>query len=291
MRSLISKLGSSLRERGVWATAARVLRHVLYHLNVGGHKARRRKFERDVLNLQTTSERFEAIYRRKLWGNDESVSGPGSTLLYTENLRRELPALFKTHGVKEIFDAPCGDFNWMRHALNDVHVSYVGGDIVQPLVETLQSEFGREGCRFVCIDLTRDAFPKADLMICRDCLFHLSYADIQRVLENFLASDTPLLLTTTHLNFASFENHDIQSGDFRLIDLFSKPFQFSTAALARIDDWVAPDPPRQMCLWSRNQVGTALQEFKKARAGSVAQSDALCPARIDRHSHSWCHAS
>ena len=32
-------------------------------------------------------------------------------------------------------------------------------------------------------------FPKVDLMFCRDCLFHLSFSDIRKVLINFVNSD------------------------------------------------------------------------------------------------------
>jgi hypothetical protein len=66
-------------------------------------------------------------------------------------------------------------------------------------------------------------FPKVDLWLCRDCLFHLSNRDILLALRNFLASGTPLVFTTTHLNSAVFENVDIRTGGFRRIDLFSAP--------------------------------------------------------------------
>jgi hypothetical protein len=96
-------------------------------------------------------------------------------------------------------------------------------------------------------------------MICRDCLFHLSYADARRVLENFLASGIPYLLTTTHRNDGALVNRDIETGDFRMIDLFEAPFCLPKTPLARIDDWLTPDPEREMCLWSRDQVAHGLE--------------------------------
>jgi len=100
-------------------------------------------------------------------------------------------------------------------------------------------------------------------MICRDCLFHLSFQDTKSVLENFIQSNSTYLLTTTHKNMGgSFINKDISTGDFRCIDLFSKPYNFPTDPLYTIDDWIAPDPERQMCLWNREQVLLALRGFQ-----------------------------
>ena len=37
---------------------------------------------------------------------------------------------------------------------------------------------------------------------------------------------------------------DISTGDFRFIDLFSKPYNFPSDPLYVIEDWIAPDPER-----------------------------------------------
>lgn len=263
VKSALSKLKTSVLRDGVWATARRVVRHALYQLNFGGHKARRAAFEKSVLALPTPGERFEAIYLSNVWRSDESASGPGSTLAYTKNLRGHLPELFEKFNVRRVFDAPCGDFNWMRSVLQGLSIEYVGGDIVQPLVEDLQRRYGGPGRAFQHVDLTRGPFPESDLMICRDCLFHLSDEDIRSALRVFLDSGSRLLLTTTHLNDGSFINTDIASGDFRLLDLFSAPYNLPANPLMRIDDWLPPDPPRQMCLWSREQVAEALQTMDR----------------------------
>ena len=60
---------------------------------------------------------------------------------------------------------------------------------------------------------------------------------------------------------SSFINRDILTGDFRRIDLFSKPYNFPTNPLYVIEDWIFPDPERQMCLWDREQVILALRTF------------------------------
>jgi hypothetical protein len=108
-------------------------------------------------------------------------------------------------------------------------------------------------------DIVTDTFPPADLWLCRDCLFHLSINDIRQALGHFIEANIPYLLTTTHKNaqHGGFQNSDIISGDYRLIDLFAPPFNFPTDVKYRIDDWFEDDPWREMCLWTRQQVMSA----------------------------------
>ena len=74
------------------------------------------------------------------------------------------------------------------------------------------------------LDLTRDALPPADLLLCRDCLVHLSYADIRRALANVARSGIPYVLTTTFPGAKA--NEDIVTGDWRVINLEAAPFGF-----------------------------------------------------------------
>jgi hypothetical protein len=208
--------------------------------------------------LDSPEERFTLIYRWNAWGSQESRSGEGSTLEYTRNLRRELHTLVEERGIRRLLDAPCGDFHWMRrflddHAARHAPLEYVGGDIVKPLVEDNVRKHGTARVRFVHLDITRDALPGADLMLCRDCLFHLSFADTAAFFDNFLRSGIPLLLTSTHVSRGEIANHDITTGDFRKIDLLAAPYGLPEPLL-RIEDWEAPNPERHMCLWSREQL-------------------------------------
>ena len=60
-------------------------------------------------------------------------------------------------------------------------IEYTGGDIVPSIVEENRRLHARESRRFVKLDLTRDVLPDADVLLCRDCLVHLSYANIRAV--------------------------------------------------------------------------------------------------------------
>jgi hypothetical protein len=80
-----------------------------------------------VFALKNAEDRFTLIYKKKYRQNEESVSGFGSTLEYTANLRNKLPELFGKFSIKTIFDAPCGDFNWMGYILKENNLNYIRG--------------------------------------------------------------------------------------------------------------------------------------------------------------------
>jgi hypothetical protein len=221
-----------------------------------------------LLKTKSIEERFTAIYSENYWGNAESVSGAGSTLDYTANLRKHLPELFDSFLIKTVFDAPCGDFHWMRSVLTEHPVNYVGADIVKPLIEDLNTKYRNDTTSFVHLDITSQRFPAADVWICRDCLFHLSVEDTLKALRNFVDSNISYILTTTHKNKGFFKNKDIGTGDFRFIDLFEKPYYFTTAVLYRVNDYQEPEHPREMCLWSREQVKDALARIEQERAAA-----------------------
>lgn len=214
---------------------------------------------RKIFKHDKAEDRFTAIYNNNYWRSDESISGSGSTLDYTVNLRKKLPALFEKHQIKQVLDAPCGDYNWMGVVVDETGIDYTGGDIVAPLIAQNQRDHGRDGVRFAHLDITSGPLPNSDMMIVRDCLFHLSYADILKFLQLFAASDIGLLLTSSHVNDAAsrFENEDIQSGNFRNIDLFSGPFGFSATVSDKIADDPYEPPKRHMYLFSRAQVAEA----------------------------------
>lgn len=213
--------------------------------------------------LGSLEDKFTLIYRTNYWSS-ETPSGHGSTFEYTANLRKELPSLFRDWEIKSVLDVPCGDYSWMQKILCEIDVEYVGGDIVKPLINDLSEKYGTDKTRFVHLDLTVDSLPKTHLLFNRDCLFHFSYQDIKLVLANFLKSGTPYFMTTTHVNLDDFDNFDITTGGFRLIDIFSTPFNFPKNPLATVNDWLPPDNPRVMCLFERNQVAEALNSFGKS---------------------------
>jgi SAM-dependent methyltransferase len=175
----------------------------------------------DELRQMGLQDAFAHIYATNLWGGDESRSGLGSAADATRQLRLALPEILRAVGATSVLDAPCGDFGWLSH-VDLGAVDYTGADIVPALVERNTALFADARRRFVHLDLTRDPLPRADLVLCRDCLVHLSFANIARVLDNIRRSDAGYLLTTTFTEHVV--NEDIVDGDWRVLNLERPPF-------------------------------------------------------------------
>ena len=158
------------------------------------------------------------------WGGVESVSGHGSDFASTEFLRVILPNILKDYEINLLLDAPCGDFYWMN--LTNLNLQgYIGVDIVPELVSQNQNKYGASDRQFLSLDITSDNLPKVDLILCRDCLVHLSFKQIREAVKNFKKSGSTYLLTTTYPNLLQV-NKNIVTGDWRPIDLQKSPFNF-----------------------------------------------------------------
>jgi len=215
--------------------------------------------ERPDDQIVTMHDIFTRIFEVNHWRNDESRSGPTSTLQRTENLRAALPRLIRKFDVKTLFDAPCGDMNWMREFLRASDVGYIGGDVVPPMIEHHKAdpELSKRGT-FLLIDLTRDPLPDADMLMARDFLFHLSFEHTLAFMRNFAASNIPYLLTTSHKNKGKFENRDIKTGNWRMMDLFKPPYNFPADPIDQILDGKGD---RFLYLWTRPQIADACDRF------------------------------
>ncbi len=172
---------------------------------------------------QSRENIFRDIYAQNLWGDQESVSGPGSNLERTSAFRAELPPLLKAIGVRTLLDAPCGDYNWMREVELEVE-RYIGVDIVPELIEQNQRQYETATRSFLHRDLVLDRMPRADAILCRDGLVHFPLADICAALRNFKRSGACYLLTTTFTGVEA--NCEIKTGEWRPINLQRPPFNF-----------------------------------------------------------------
>ena len=180
------------------------------------------------------AETFANVYRNNSWDDAESRSGPGSRLDQTEEVRNALPDLLTRYQVRDFIDVPCGDWNWMN-TIDLGSIRYRGGDIVPELIETNKRRFGNDNRVFEVIDLIEGPLPSGDLLLCRDCLVHFSFKNVERFLANLHRSGIRYLLTTTFTDQAV--NHDIATGDWRPINLEAAPFNFS-----RPLELIAEDP-------------------------------------------------
>lgn len=93
-------------KEGFLINLVRKIKAVLSKTSLGSNLASRIQkyvFKRLFKNPE---ELFSYYYRTNKWGNDESLSGPGSSLAATSNLRKFLPEIIKDYGIRSILDAP-----------------------------------------------------------------------------------------------------------------------------------------------------------------------------------------
>ena len=198
-----------------------------------------------AMRLKSRQRIFQRAYRERSWGSGESGSGLGSELAATTNIRPWLPHLFQEHGMRSVLDAPCGDWNWMRQ-VDLAGIDYTGVDLVPEVIAANINAYTRPGVRFAIADLTRDRLPMTDLILCRDCWIHLSFADIDLMLENFRRSGATWLLTTDAPDVTRNRNQ-ITGLPWRPLNLRLPPFGFPEPVEARVDN--LPEAPMLLCLW------------------------------------------
>lgn len=168
--------------------------------------------------------RFERIQRTNLWGAPTSVSGLGSEDRATAAIRETLPGLLQRLGARSLLDAPCGDAGWIGSM--QLEIDYTGIDIVPSLIAANNARATRSELRgrFLVADITRDSLPACDVILCRDCLVHLSFQNIARAIACFRASGAQFLLVTT---FPEWEdNGDCEDGDWRALNMTKAPFHW-----------------------------------------------------------------
>jgi SAM-dependent methyltransferase len=126
---------------------------------------------------------FGEIYKQNLWGGElgNFYSGPGSDShagsLYAEGIK----AFIANRHVGSIVDLGCGDFQVASKFLHDA-VTYVGVEIVEPLVASNIAKYHTDKVRFTCLDIVEDPLPGGELCLIREVFQHLSNAEILKVL-------------------------------------------------------------------------------------------------------------
>jgi 2-polyprenyl-3-methyl-5-hydroxy-6-metoxy-1,4-benzoquinol methylase len=183
---------------------------------------------------------FRQIYADGGWvhrEDQESRSGVGSEASATEGLLERIEAAMTLLGCRSLVDVGCGDWNWMKRKPFDF--DYTGVDIVSELIAENQ-RYARENVRFLVCNAIKESPQSADFALCREVLFHLSFADIKSVVRNVRRTTKYFCATT---DFDIWFNSDIRTGDFRKINLLRAPFNFPTPVC------LMPDTERYLGVW------------------------------------------
>jgi hypothetical protein len=166
---------------------------------------------------------FNEIYDKGSWAkgpDGKGTSGVGSTREITREYRAFLEDFIKSHDIKSIVDAGSGDWEFSS-AVDWNHARYLGVDVSDTVVDAVKRKYANERVKFQVGDVTQ-SLPSADLLICKDVLQHLSFAQVKSFIKNNLKKGKYKWALIT--NDRGPENRDIKAGDFRPINLSAPPF-------------------------------------------------------------------
>ncbi|WP_354667426.1 class I SAM-dependent methyltransferase [Pseudotamlana agarivorans] len=179
-----------------------------------------------------TKNVMDQIYDKHLWGGQEFdfYSGDGShnPEIITPYLEAVSAFLKTKNNTLTICDLGCGDFNIGKQLL-PFSKKYIAIDIVEKLIDRNEKLYKSDKLEFHCLDIAKDPWPKADCIILRQVLQHLSNKEILQVLEKLKAYQ--YIILTEHIPEGDFiPNKDIISGQgIRLkqnsgVNLLEAPF-------------------------------------------------------------------
>lgn len=157
---------------------------------------------------------MEQIYEKHLWGGYDAdfYSGLGShdPKIAKPYLDAVTTFLNSFNSPLTICDLGCGDFNVGQHLVRHTK-NYIAIDIAENLIIRNKILFKVHNLEFLCLDIAKDQLPKADCVILRQVLQHLSNTEIQDITKKL--SDYKYLILTEHIPWGDFTpNKDIISG-------------------------------------------------------------------------------
>lgn len=179
-----------------------------------------------------TRDTMTQIYDKHFWGGEEFdfYSGYGShDLQIVQPYIDAIRTFFELHNQNLIVcDLGCGDFN-VGKQLVEFTESFIAIDIVENLIKRNKALFKADNLEFYCLDISQDELPKADCIILRQVLQHLSNNEIIRIVRKL--SNYKYIVLTEHIPIGEFTvNKDVISGQgIRLkynsgVDLLATPF-------------------------------------------------------------------
>lgn len=172
---------------------------------------------------------FNQIYADAIWGKNSEgygTSGSGSTLENTTVYREFLTSFLRTYKIHSVVDIGCGDWSFSKE-IPWGDIAYTGIDIVKTLIEKNERLYGKKNISFIHADLIRDDLPKADLLICKDVLQHLTNEQIMTFLAKIKDYRYCLLINGIYPETLSSHNPDIETGGYRPLDLTKPPFNLN----------------------------------------------------------------
>jgi hypothetical protein len=216
------------------------------------------------MSLPEDTSVFETIYKENRW-RGSSVSGPGSTPKVVQFFLPELIATLRTFHIRTLLDAPCGDANWISALAPHLNL-YLGVDIVGTLISEIVPKNDCRNMFFRSSNIISDPLPRVDAIFCRDCLVHLPFEEGRLALENFVASGSKYLISTSFPD--CHENKDIVIGRWRRLNLRLEPYNLPAPLKSireRAENPNDGNNDKSLLLWSLRDVEASLKRTSVSR--------------------------
>jgi SAM-dependent methyltransferase len=169
-------------------------------------------------------------------------AGPGSTRENSASYRDFLERFIQDNAITSILDLGCGDMEIMgnvdlrlRRADGEGFdfVQYVGVDVIEERIQK-NNELSRVArhMNFVTADIrsfVKIYYADQDLVIVKDVLQHWSHVEICDFLEHTLGRYKRMLIT--NCNYGPTVNTNIETGDWRALDLTLPPYEIGSVLL------------------------------------------------------------
>lgn len=164
-------------------------------------------------------QRFVDIYASNEWGHG---SGEGSLRVHTQGYVRFLQRFLRERNIASVVDMGCGDWQFSRD-IDWTGIRYEGYDVVPQVIARNAEAFSRPNVSFRLYSGEPAELSPADLLIAKDVLQHFSNDRIRAVLS-CLGRFRYALVTNCVNPRGVTANVDIETGDFRYLDLRRAPF-------------------------------------------------------------------
>ncbi len=186
-------------------------------------------FSFNQLMSEEYKERFERIYREKLWGvneDNEGFSGAGSNLENAFPYYQYLTNFIRDHNIKSVIDLGCGDWTFSKH-IDWTGINYIGYDVVKEVIDRNIQKYASDTVHFVNANFLNVDLPAADLIICKHVLQHIPNKDVFifiKLLPNYKHCLILDAMPTGHENIEHPITTEFPFWDDRGIDLTLPPF-------------------------------------------------------------------
>jgi len=169
---------------------------------------------------------FTSIYKTAKWGinkEGEGRSGWGSILEHCTSYIVLLEKFIVDHNIQTVVDAGCGDWEFSRH-VDWNGASYIGYDVVAHVIEKNIKRYANEKVTFVHKNFLYEDLPRADLLLCKHVLQHLTNEDIAKFCAQLSKFKYCLITNEVEPSTLSSDGTDSEVGGMHKVDLSKPPF-------------------------------------------------------------------